>query len=215
MHDMRDDARTFWTDTLIAILAMAIIGAAAWLLASCSPQVGPTDGPALQVGSPERPAVEAPVDADVAIASPDLAPDQVNASGRLDVDSRTITSQPADQDANAGDQCAGRDNKPVGVNLNLSGSGWPLVAAIAAIVAALGLVLYLRERRRATAVESSRHTLERNATSVARSIEAMGPGPQRDKLLELIEGHLVDRQQWDQVITPFRVRRGSSLEGNW
>ena len=190
--------------TVVALLAILLAAP------GCSAQVGPDDSPAVQVGPTSQPMVDAQADvtatalvdarADLAVASP-----RVDLAGAADlrVDGSTATSQPATQ-VNA--SSAGGDNRPIGINVNASGSGWPLVV----VVLSCGVVMiYMhvvdRQWRKIKAGQMEYETLERNALGVASAIRDMGQTPDRDRLLDLIQSRLPHREAWDKTIKPYLV----------
>jgi len=190
--------------TVVALLAILLAAP------GCSAQVGSDDSPAVQVGPTSQPMVDAQADvtatalvdarADLAVASP-----RVDLAGAADlrVDGSTATSQPATQ-VNA--SSAGGDNRPIGINVNASGSGWPLVV----VVLSCGVVMiYMhvvdRQWRKIKAGQMEYETLERNALGVASAIRDMGQTPDRDRLLDLIQSRLPHREAWDKTIKPYLV----------
>jgi len=207
--------------TQIGIAALAVAWAAAYvivgtlLVAGCSSQVAPQADTLADVDlEADVGSLEAHVDVGD-VGSPSLA---------------IPTSQPAEQ-SGADDQSAGRDNSPVTVNLNASGSGWAVVAslvAVAAIVAGLLLlVMYVRakgheadarHRELAAAHNVDRslaeyRALEANARAVAKAVRKLGPGPQRDRLLAIVADELPDADAWQRTIGDERVRRSHKGQG--
>ena len=182
------------TPTRILLLAAAAL--AGLVLArgplGCEPKV--------QIGPDSGPAVEAAIDANVA------SPEASYASA---------TSQPATTDVDA---AAGRDSKPLTINVSASGSGWISIFVVlaigAAVVGAVLAVMYSRAKA-AAAIETSRATaavhnvdralaeydrLEGNAIGVAKAISKLPPGSHRDGLLLMIRQYLHDRQSWDALL---------------
>jgi len=99
----------------------------------------------------------------------------------------TATSQPAT--GAIGDTSGGRDTRIIQPVTTISGSGGILLAAIAVVGICAVALMYLRQRRFAE-----------NTGAAVSAIRDMGPGAQRDKLLERIDQRLVDQGQWDRFV---------------
>jgi len=194
--------------TILSVLSVALM---VCLLAGCQ---APVQDGAVQVGPK---AITTPiVQADV--ASPSLeakagdvaSPTVTIASSQP---SAIATSQPTTiaPVAAVGDVSGTQTTtqKPVTVTIAASGSGWPLVAMLC-VLAAVGVsIAYLRTTLRGRATQRRLATLQDNALATAGAIRDLGGGPQRDRLLGYIEQSLVDRKAWDDLIAPYRVRKGS------
>jgi len=213
--------------TIARLIAAACLAAAPWAIAlGCSAalhgcggprEAAPADGdrPLVRVGSASRPAAELHV-----------SPGAVRAEGTAELSvgrQSRATSQAADVTAAPTDVRAGgdADSRQTTITVNASGSGWALVAAIAAALLAaivLGL-LWLRARQAYQAeADTAGHAINQasveyerlraEALAVAEAIRDMGPGPQRDRLLAGIRAGLgAEREHWDQVIGRRRVAR--------
>jgi hypothetical protein len=133
-----------------------------------------------------------PVDIDVPTSMP------VDVDAYLDAD---VELAALDQQARAdAPQSAGRDARQIVNTVNLSGSAWGIVAALAACLAVVVLwsrtaggrrEARLRERSAEFARQSAdqaRSRRELEALVMARAIKRLGPGPQRDRLLAAISG---------------------------
>jgi len=152
------------------------------------------------IGAGCRPAVvDVNPRADVeAAADVDMAAD-VSLLSRW-IQTHQVTAQKADA-GHQGDQVAGGDltHRPVNVTANVSGSAWPIVASLIAIVAGVLAWAWLRQRRRYRRLESP-------AIRVAKAIRQLPPD-RRDGMLSLIRLHLGadkpwnrDRRDWDAFL---------------
>jgi len=217
--------RPHWPPSGATIVLLALC-----LCAGCAQkgavQVGSPDKPAVQVGPASRPMVEAKVQVGPT-SGPAVQAEAKVLSPEIDISSSNATSQPANQSAGNLTAAEGAQQRQIAVNLNASGSGWPLVAVGGLLLGLVLAVLYLRlhvvagkrdslNRQMASRAFDSREQefrdrqkLLANAQAVARSIGQLGPGPQRDRLLALIAGALPDRASWDVAIHPYGVSRSA------
>ena len=162
-------------------------------------QVGPTSQPVVQVGSTTQPIATADVDVLAPIASPVISLDpSVGQAGVIDASA--ATTQPFNAPVTTDQRGAGRDARQIAINVNASGSGWPVAAVLAMGVGLAFLFLYYRSTRAHQATRRSYQVDQANAVSVARSIRAMGPGPQQDRLVGMINSNLPDRERWNDVM---------------
>ena len=162
-------------------------------------QVGPTSQPVVQVGSTTQPIATADVDVLAPIASPVISLDpSVGQAGVIDASA--ATTQPFNAPVTTDQRGAGRDARQIAINVNASGSGWPVAAVLAMGVGLAFLSLYYRSTRAHQATRRSYQVDQANAVSVARSIRAMGPGPQQDRLVGMINSNLPDRERWNDVM---------------
>jgi hypothetical protein len=111
--------------------------------------------------------------------------------------------KPVDQKPKADAKAdAGRDVKQTIYNIAATGSGWPLVAV-------LGLAAFLFWR--------SKSRTEKATVGVAGAIQAMGPGPQRDRLLGSINTRLPDkssaRKRLDHILDKQGLRVKTQNKG--
>ena len=116
------------------------------------------------------------------------------------------------------------------MNLSLSGSGWPAVAAILAAAAGLAgtvlLVLYVRARLRAAEAArrelAAAHNVDRarvendtwrsTAYAMARAISKQAAGPGRDTLIKMVGRDVPDRRAWDEALEGWGLRVHASAE---
>ncbi|MDD4890328.1 MAG: hypothetical protein PHU85_10400 [Phycisphaerae bacterium] len=141
----------------------------------------------------------ADVRAQVDVASPELtvAPEgtaTVSPTISVAAPASNPTSQSAVAAQNLDAASAGRDVKPVSVQVNASGSGWP-IAAVAGLLLA---VAWLWQRNAAK---------DRQRIGIARAVADMGPGPQRDELLSNVKTNLgPDRTDLDRALARHGLR---------
>lgn len=159
----------------IAVCLLAVVWLVVMTVGGCEPiaiEKGAVEAP---VTAPVTVTTTMPVTATVEIGKDEQAPDQ-----------RSSTTQEAGHDATA-------YNVPV----NLSGSAWGILGALALVLA----FVVVRER--------SRGILAGNATAVTKSIAELGPGPQRDKLLGKIQAKVPNGKAWKRFVgkTGFQVKR--------
>lgn len=110
----------------------------------------------------------------------------------------TATSQPANQAANA-NQSAGRDNRPIGIDVNASGSGWSTVV-VSVAMAGVFLLMWMHSNgqlRKANA----------NAAAVGQCVQDIGPSSTRDNLLTLLQTTLPHRELWERQVRKNKVKR--------
>ncbi|MFA4945766.1 MAG: hypothetical protein WC789_13845 [Lentisphaeria bacterium] len=171
----------------------------------------------VQFGPASQPAGQPVIAATATVQRGAVAPGAVQAVGY-----QAAPSGPASQPAEAvsGPRTAGRDVSDRTLIVNASGSAWPIVACVAAVVAGLVALGWLR-----TAGKAKR--LRGNALAVARAIAAQAPAeaapdggvmflPRRKgvadgvkPVLGMIEKTLPHRADWDRLLDAdgCRVRR--------
>lgn len=136
------------------------------------------------------------------------------------VDASRATSQPATADS---DQQAGRDARQTVINLTVSGSAWPIVAAGGLALATVLTMLWVRANfkardesaRRRDGALTAEHAITRaktdygtlvdNSMHVAGQIANM-PEAARDELLKEVRNGMPNKPAWDQLLGAYKVR---------